>query len=78
MQMITTSIEAISTIVGLNIHKGKSMILKYSSVSSHQITPYGEALVEVGGSKYLCSITNKQGGSDACPKTLFGKPKATF
>ncbi|VDO62084.1 unnamed protein product [Schistosoma margrebowiei] len=43
MQMKTASVAANSASVGLNIHKGKSKILKYNTEKSNKITLDGKA-----------------------------------
>ncbi|VDP80745.1 unnamed protein product [Schistosoma mattheei] len=47
MQEKTTSVAAASAAVGLNIHKGKSNILRYNTACTNPITINGEALEDV-------------------------------
>lgn len=56
MQAKTPSLVAASAVVGLNIHKGKSKILKYNLANINQITFDREALEAF---TYLDSITYK-------------------
>ncbi|VDP66202.1 unnamed protein product [Schistosoma curassoni] len=65
MQKKTTSVAAASAAVGLNIHKGKSKIIRYNTTCTNRITLDGEALVDVKTFTYLDSITDEHGGSDA-------------
>ncbi|VDO90687.1 unnamed protein product [Schistosoma margrebowiei] len=78
MQVKTTSVAKASEAVGLNIHKGKTKILKYNTGKMYLITFDGEALEEVGTITYLGSIINKQGGSDTSVNEGFGKARAEF
>ncbi|VDP27249.1 unnamed protein product [Schistosoma curassoni] len=66
MQEMTTSVASASAAaVGLNIHKGNSKILRYKTAYTNWILIYGEALMDVKTLKYLGSIIDEQGGSDA-------------
>ncbi|VDP28874.1 unnamed protein product [Schistosoma curassoni] len=47
MQMKANSVAAASALLGLNIHKGKSKILKYNTENINAITVDGEALEDV-------------------------------
>ncbi|VDP21340.1 unnamed protein product [Schistosoma margrebowiei] len=47
MQEKTTSVATASTAVGLNIHKGKSRILRYNTACANPITIDGEGLEDV-------------------------------
>ncbi|VDP65190.1 unnamed protein product [Schistosoma curassoni] len=47
MQEKTTSVAAASATIGLNIHKGKSRILRYNTECSNPITIDGEDLEDV-------------------------------
>ncbi|VDP60305.1 unnamed protein product [Schistosoma curassoni] len=73
MQEKTTSVATASAAVGLNIHKGKSKILRYNTACTNQITPDGEALEDVKTFTYLASIIDEHGGSDADVKARIGK-----
>ncbi|VDP05501.1 unnamed protein product [Schistosoma mattheei] len=69
MQKKTTSVVAASAAVDLSVHKGKSKILRYNTVCTDPITFDREALEDVKAFKYMGSIINEQGGSDADVKT---------
>ncbi|VDP42275.1 unnamed protein product [Schistosoma curassoni] len=64
MQEKTTSVAAASAAVGLNIHKGKSKILRYNTACTNPIT-IDEDLEDVKTFTYLGSIIVEHGGSDA-------------
>ncbi|VDP56975.1 unnamed protein product [Schistosoma curassoni] len=74
----TTSIAAASEAVGLNIHKGKSKILRYNTACTNPITPDGEDLKDVKAFTYLGSIIDEHGGSDADVKARIGKARAVY
>ena len=78
MQMKTANVAAASASIGLHIHKGKSKILKCNTENTNPITLDGETLEEVETFKYLGSIVDKQGGSDADVKARIGKARAAF
>ncbi|KAH9583698.1 Laminin subunit gamma-1 [Schistosoma haematobium] len=65
MKEKTTRVAAASGAVGLNIHKGKSKILRYNTACINPITNDGEDLEDVKTFTYLGSIIDEQGGSDA-------------
>lgn len=71
--------EALSAWVGLNIHKGKSKVLKVSAASTSPIILEGEALEEVEEEfTNLSSTVNKQGGADAHVRVRTGKTRVAF
>ncbi|VDP17942.1 unnamed protein product [Schistosoma margrebowiei] len=72
MQIKTASVAAVSASVGLNIHKGKTKVLKYNR-ENNPITLDDETLEDVESYQYLGSIINEQGGSDAHVKAKIGK-----
>ncbi|VDO58666.1 unnamed protein product [Schistosoma margrebowiei] len=74
----TTSVAAASTAVGLNIHKGKSKILRYNTACNNRITLDGEVVEIVQTFTYLCSNIDEHGGSDADVKARIGKAKAAY
>ncbi|VDP83454.1 unnamed protein product, partial [Schistosoma curassoni] len=78
MQEKTTSEAASSAAVGLNIHKGKSKILRYNSECTHPITIDGDDLEDVKTFTYLGSIIDEQGGCDADVKARIGKARAAY
>ncbi|VDP43953.1 unnamed protein product, partial [Schistosoma curassoni] len=61
----TTSVAAASAAIGLNIHKGKRMVLRYNTTCTDSITTDGEDLEDVKSFTYLGSIIDEHGGSDA-------------
>ncbi|VDO72730.1 unnamed protein product [Schistosoma margrebowiei] len=78
MQMKTTSVAATFASVRLNIHRGKTEILKYNMENTNTITFYGEALEDVESFTYLGSIIDEQGGSDTDVKARICKARAAF
>ncbi|VDO61203.1 unnamed protein product [Schistosoma margrebowiei] len=73
-----TSVAAASAAVGLNIHKGKSKVLRYNTACTDPITIDGEDLEDVKTFTYLGSIIDEQGGSDADVKVRIGKARAAY
>ncbi|VDO90125.1 unnamed protein product [Schistosoma margrebowiei] len=65
MQEKTISVATASAAVGLNIHKGKSKILRYNTACTDPITIDGEDLENVKTLTYLGSIIDEYGGSRA-------------
>ncbi|VDO54781.1 unnamed protein product [Schistosoma margrebowiei] len=65
MQEKTISVAAVSTAVGLNIHKEKSKILRCNTACTNPITIDRENLEDVKTFTYLGSIIDEHGGSDA-------------
>ncbi|VDP20931.1 unnamed protein product [Schistosoma margrebowiei] len=78
MQEKTTSVAAASASVGLNIHKGKSKVLRYNTACTNPITIDGEDLEDVKTFTYLGSIIDEQGGSDADVKGRIGEARAAY
>ncbi|VDP28199.1 unnamed protein product [Schistosoma margrebowiei] len=78
MQEKTTSIAAASAEVSLNIHKGKSKILRYHTACISPITIDGEHLEDVKTFTYLGSIIDEHGGSDANMKLGINKARAAY
>ncbi|VDP42148.1 unnamed protein product [Schistosoma curassoni] len=74
MQEKTTNVAA----VGLNIHKGKSRILRYNTACTDPITVDGEDLEDVKTFTYLDRIIDEHGGSDADVKARIGKARAVY
>ncbi|VDP31652.1 unnamed protein product [Schistosoma margrebowiei] len=64
--------------VGLNIHKGKSKILRYNTSCNNPITIDREDFEDVKTFTYLGSITAEHGGSDADVEAWIGKAKAAY
>ncbi|CAH8548252.1 unnamed protein product [Schistosoma intercalatum] len=65
MQTKTANVAAVSAAVSLNIHKGKTKVLKFKAENSNPITLGGETMEDVESFIYLGSIIDEQGGSDA-------------
>ncbi|VDP27808.1 unnamed protein product [Schistosoma margrebowiei] len=78
MQEKTNSVAAASAAVGLNIHKGKSKVLRYNTACTDPITIDGEDLEDVKTFTYLGGIIDEQGGSDADVKARIGKARAAY
>ncbi|VDP63322.1 unnamed protein product [Schistosoma curassoni] len=78
MQKKTNSVTAASAAVGLNIHKGKSKILRYNTTCTNPITIDGEDFEDAKTFTYLGSIIDEQGGSDADMKARISKPRAVY
>ncbi|VDO89541.1 unnamed protein product [Schistosoma margrebowiei] len=78
MQEKTTSVAAASVAIGLNIHKGKSKILRYNTPCTNRITFDREALQDASTYTYLDSIINEHGGSDSDMKARIGKARAAY
>ncbi|VDO85109.1 unnamed protein product [Schistosoma margrebowiei] len=76
MQEKTASVVVASTAVGLNIHKGKSKILRYNTACINRITLDGENLEDVKTFTYLGSMVDEHSGSDADVKAWIGKARA--
>ncbi|VDP41623.1 unnamed protein product [Schistosoma margrebowiei] len=76
MQKKTTSVAAASTTVGLNIHQGKSKVLRYNTACTNPITSDGEDFEDVKTFTYLGSIIDEHGGFDADVKARIGKARA--
>ncbi|VDO64706.1 unnamed protein product [Schistosoma margrebowiei] len=67
-----------SAAIGLNIHKGKSKILRYNTACTNPITIDGEALEDVENSTHLVSIINEHGGSDTNVKALIDNARVVY
>ncbi|CAH8515410.1 unnamed protein product [Schistosoma haematobium] len=78
MQEMTNSVAAASAPVGLNIHIGKSRILRYNTECTNPVTIDGEDVEDVKTFTYLGSIIDEQGGSDADVKARIGKARASY
>ncbi|VDO93293.1 unnamed protein product [Schistosoma margrebowiei] len=78
MKIKTTRIAAASASVGLNIHTGKTKVLKYNTENTDQISLDGETLKDVESFTYLGCIIDEQGGSDADVKARIGKARVAF
>ncbi|VDP75854.1 unnamed protein product, partial [Schistosoma curassoni] len=71
-------VAAASATVGLNIHKGKSKILRYNTACTTPVTIDGEDLEDVKTFTYLGSIIDEHSGSDADVKAWIGKARAAY
>ncbi|VDO82338.1 unnamed protein product, partial [Schistosoma mattheei] len=83
IQEKTTSVAAASAAasaaaIGLNKHKGKSKILRYNTACTNPITIDGDDLEDVKTFKYVGSIIDEHGGSDADVKAWIGKTRAAY
>ncbi|VDP49675.1 unnamed protein product [Schistosoma curassoni] len=78
MQIKTASVAAVSALVGLSIHKGKTKVLKFNTENSNPVTLDGETLEDVESFTYLGSIIDEQRGSDADVNARIGKARAAF
>ncbi|KAJ8342709.1 hypothetical protein SKAU_G00326370 [Synaphobranchus kaupii] len=65
MQEKTNTVAVNSVRLGLNVHKGKSKVLKVNTDNVTPITLEGDVLEEVESFTYLGSIVDKLGGTDA-------------
>ncbi|VDP78708.1 unnamed protein product [Schistosoma curassoni] len=75
MQIKTASVAGVPVSLGLNIHKGKTKVLKYNTENSNSITLDGGTLEDVESFTYLGSTIDEQGGSDADVKERIGKAR---
>lgn len=73
MQVKTVSSVAASAPLGLNIHMGKSMNLKYNTENASAVTLDGETMEEVESFTYMVSIIDQHGGSGADVNAGIGK-----
>ena len=78
MQDKTIELAAASLQVGLNIHKGKTKVLRINAASTDPVTLEGNALEEVETFTYLGSVINKRGGTDADVRARIGKARVAF
>ncbi|VDO56830.1 unnamed protein product [Schistosoma margrebowiei] len=62
IQIKTANVAAVCASVGLNIHKGKTTVLKFRAENSNPITLDRETLENVESFTYLGSIIDEQGG----------------
>ncbi|CAH8462351.1 unnamed protein product [Schistosoma mattheei] len=77
-QQMQEKMNSVAAAVGLNIHKGKSRILRYNTACTNRMTIDGEDLEDVKTFTYLGSIIDEQGGSDADVKARIGKARAVY
>ena len=75
MQEKTNTITETSARLGLNVHRGKSKILKANTANTTPIMLEDEALEEVESFTYFGSMVDKQGGTDADVRIKIGKAR---
>ena len=78
MQDKPTDLARISAQVGLKINKKKTKILRLNSTCKRPIMLEGEGLEEVESFRYLGSIVDTRGGTEADEKTRNSKARAAF
>ena len=78
MQFKTDELARISKTVGLNVHPGKTKILKVGTENLNTIDLEGTPLEEVDSFIYLGSIVDKKGGTEADVKARVGKARSAF
>ncbi|VDP41917.1 unnamed protein product [Schistosoma curassoni] len=78
MQIKTAGVAAVSALVGLSVHKGKTKALKFKAENSNPITLDSETLEDVESFTHLGSTIDEHGGSDADVKARIGKARAAF
>ena len=78
LQEKTSTVADTSARIGLNIHKGKSKVLKVNATSTTPICLEEKELEEVESFVYLGSIVDKQDGADVDIKTRVGKARKAF
>ncbi|VDO51500.1 unnamed protein product [Schistosoma margrebowiei] len=76
MQEKTTSVAEASAAIGLNIHKGKSKVLRYNTECTNPVTIDGEDSEDIKTFTYLGSIIDEHGESDADVKARIGRTTA--
>ena len=78
MQDKTTNLAQISAKVGLKTNKKKTKILRLNTTCERPIMLEGEGLEEVESFRYLGSIVDTRGGTEADVKTRICKARAAF
>ncbi|VDP29857.1 unnamed protein product [Schistosoma margrebowiei] len=78
MQEKKNSVAAASAAVGLNIHKGKSKVLRYITACTDPSTFDGEDLEDIETFTYLDSIIDEHGGSDADVMARISKARTAY
>ncbi|VDP60915.1 unnamed protein product [Schistosoma mattheei] len=76
MEISKITTQTTSAPVCLNIHKGKSKILRYNTACNNPITLHGEDLEGVKTFTYLDSIIDQHSESDADVKARISKARA--
>ncbi|VDO64052.1 unnamed protein product [Schistosoma margrebowiei] len=78
MQEKMNSVAEASAAIGLNIHKGKSKVLRYNTACTNPITIDGKDLEDVKTFTYLGSIIDERGGSDSDVKARICKARSEY
>ena len=78
MQEKTELLNTMSTQLGLNINRSKTMIMKANTKNNNPITMNGEPLEETDSFMYLGSTINKNGGTQENVKARTQKAKVAF
>ncbi|CAH8533396.1 unnamed protein product [Schistosoma guineensis] len=78
MQMMITTVAAASVLVGLNIHEGKTKILKHNTENTNPVTLDEETLEKAETFKNLVNIIDERGGSDADVGARVDKARTAF
>ena len=73
----TNDVATTSAQLGLNIHRGKTKVLKVkvNANNTHSIKLEEQVLEEVEAFTYLGSVVDKQGGTDADVRARIGKAR---
>ena len=78
MQDKTQTLSDNSARVGLNIHKGKTKIMRINTTCPEQITLDDTTIGEVESFTYLGSMISNQGGTEADVNARIGKARTAF
>lgn len=78
MQEKTNILADTSTQLGLNIHQGKTKILRIGTSNEDPVDLWGTALEEVQSFTYLGSIIDKKGGTEADVRARISKARASY
>ncbi|VDP33601.1 unnamed protein product [Schistosoma curassoni] len=78
IKMKKTNVPEASEVLGLDIHKGKTKVLKYNTENNNPITLDDKTLGDVESFTYLGRIIDESGGSDADVKASISKERAAF
>ena len=78
MQDKTTALYNVSRQLGLNIHKGKTKVMRLNTESTDKIKLNGEDLGDIDKFIYLGSNIDKDGGADNDIKIRIGKARNIF
>ena len=78
MQNKTVLLDTISQQIGLNIHRGKTKIMRINANNREPIALGNESLQEVDTFTYLGSIINREGGTEEDIKIRIQKARGAF